>query len=212
MSIRFTCLSCRTVLKIGEMVTEPRKVRCTGCSIVILVEPDPANPSQIKTSIPEQNLNKSKSRSDKALARQKNLLLAAAALVFIGSLGGLWWTFWPSENRAAIEGLVKLDGDPLERGVITFISQDGKNVNTSALINQGRYLLSANNGPAIGKNKVEIRSEKKTGRSIQKPGAPAGDPIPEVVEAIAERFNAKSQLIIDVKPGPNTKDFDVKAN
>ena len=54
MSIRFTCNACHTVLKVGEMITEARKVRCTGCGLVILVMPDPTDPMGTTTTIPQK--------------------------------------------------------------------------------------------------------------------------------------------------------------
>jgi len=207
MSIRFSCLSCRTVLKIGEMVTEPRKVRCTGCSIVILVEPDPNDPLAVKTSIPEQNLNKAKSRSEKELARRRKVLYGFGGVLVLGLVAWLTWYYWPPNDRGSIEGSIKLDNEPLEDGKITFISQDGKNVSVSAAISQGRYRLSVYSGPMVGKNKVEIRSEKKTGRTIDK----SGEPIDEIVESIPERWHAKSKETIDIKPGANSRDYEIKS-
>jgi len=211
MSIRFTCSSCRTVLKLGEMIAEPKKVRCTGCSIVILVEPDPADPTGLKTSIPAQSLNKEKSRSDKQLARQRKVLLVLGGIILVGAVIALWWNFRPPNDRGSIAGAVKLDGEPVERGMITFISEDGQNVRTSGLINQGQYKISAYNGPMVGINKVEIRSEKKTGRSIAKPGSTTGEQIDEVVEGVAERYNTKSREKLEIKAGANTKDYEIKS-
>lgn len=211
MSIRFTCSSCRTVLKIGEMVTEPKKVRCTGCSIVILVEPDPSDPLGIKTSVPIQSLNKSKSRDEKEWARTRKTLGIVAAVLLILAIITLWWYFRPPNDRGSIEGMVKLDGEPVDRGTITFISEDGKNVSVSGPINQGQYKISSYNGPVIGSNKVELRSEKKTGRSIAKPGSTTGEQVDEVVEGAAERYNTKSREKLEIKAGANTKDYDIKS-
>src|SRR5476651_1044329 len=82
MSIRFTCTACRTVLKLGEMIAEPRKVRCTGCGIVILVEPDPANPLGLTSSIPEQP-DKTKRRIQAEQARNRTILVGSLVAIAI---------------------------------------------------------------------------------------------------------------------------------
>ena len=43
------------VLKIGEMITEAKKVRCTGCAIVLLVVPDDDNPDAVIATIPKKS-------------------------------------------------------------------------------------------------------------------------------------------------------------
>ena len=211
MSIRFTCMGCRTILKLGEMITEPKKVRCTGCSIVILVEPDPANPMEVIASIPEQNLNKFKSRSEKDLKRRRNILYALGAVLAVGLIFSLWWGLRAPTDRAAIYGEVKLDDDPLARGTITFISQDGKSHSVSGPIIHGSYRLSASAGPLLGPNKVEIRGVRKTGEKRQKPGGAPGELDEVEVEAVHPRYHTESKETVDVKPGSNTKDFLVKS-
>src|SRR5213595_1763456 len=54
MSIRFTCTACHTVLKVAAVVTEQRKVRCTGCGMVILLTPDDDSPTGMTISVPEK--------------------------------------------------------------------------------------------------------------------------------------------------------------
>ncbi len=113
-------------------------------------------------------------------------------------------------NRSSITGEVKLDGKPLERGSILFTPVDGtKGSVAGGPIENGRYRLSSDKGPALGKNRVEIRAIRKTGKMIQKPLAPNGQMIEESVEAIPPRYNSASTLKTEVKAGENTTNFDV---
>jgi len=39
-------------MKVGEGFVEPKKVRCSGCGTVILLTPDPDDPSNVAISFP----------------------------------------------------------------------------------------------------------------------------------------------------------------
>ena len=79
-------------------------------------------------------------------------------------------------------------------------------------IENGRYQIAGENGPAIGWNRVEIRAVRKTGKMVQKPLSPLGEMIEETVDvAIPARFNSASILKVEVKSGDNRADFDVSA-
>lgn len=115
-------------------------------------------------------------------------------------------------SRGEITGEVTLDGQPLEQGSLLFTPTDGaRGVVTGGPINNGKYALSAKDGPSIGWNRVEIRAVRKTGKMAQKPMAPAGEMVEEYAEAIAARFNSASTLNVEVKSGENTANFDVKS-
>lgn len=113
-------------------------------------------------------------------------------------------------NRGSIQGEVKLDGKPLEQGSILFTPTDGaKGTVTGGEIKNGRYQRAAKDGPAIGKNLVQIRAVRKTGKMVQKPMAKQGEMVEEYGEAVAPQFNTGSTLKIEVKAGENTANFDV---
>ena len=59
----------------------------------------------------------------------------------------------------------------------------------------------------IGKNTVQINAVRKTGKKIQSPFGPGL--IDEVAEAIPKRYNTKSEISREVKPGNNQFDFDL---
>lgn len=176
-------------MKIAEAVTKPQKVRCSGCGLVILVTPDPKNPSNVLVSVPAQA---SKSQT-KSASQQKILLLS-----ILGALGlflalAIWYTEGGQPERAAAEGEVTYDVGPLEKGTITFtLLHDTKQITATATITKGRYSMRASRGPGIGTNKVEI-----TGDGGAK---------------IHPRYNSATELEVEIQAGHNAvKPFEVKS-
>jgi DNA-directed RNA polymerase subunit RPC12/RpoP len=155
MEIRFTCSACRTVMKLGDMITEQKKVRCSGCGTVILIEPNPDNPREIITSIPKRR-DKPKGMSE---AMRRNILIGIAVALILIVVIGVWWTQFSGPSlTAAVEGDVKLDGAPLVKGKIVFTPLDtSKGARAVSIpIERGSYSARASRGPAIGTNKVQI--------------------------------------------------------
>jgi hypothetical protein len=75
-------------MKLGEMITEEKKVRCSGCGIVILVNPHPTIPTEVVASIPKKS-ERPKGMSDS----RKKLLLSGALLVLAVLFAfGMWLT------------------------------------------------------------------------------------------------------------------------
>ena len=113
-------------------------------------------------------------------------------------------------QRASITGKVTLDGEPLEKGVITFQPVgDTKSPSSGGDISQGQYTVLQTKGPMAGVFRVEINALRKSGRKI-----PAGSPAPpgtmvdEYVNAIPAKYAGElSILSVEVKPGTNVYDF-----
>jgi len=192
MSIRFTCTTCHTVLKIEGGLTEPRKVRCKGCNIVILLTPDEDDPDNVIATVPK----KTAKRNEMSEGQRKAILFGVAGVLVVAIIAGLSWSYFSRPNvptdRAAIEGAVDLDGVPLKEGTIRFIFKDGtKEITSDGQIVRGRYQISAVNGPGIGMNTVAI-----TGG--------AG-------ETVGPKFNTDSELKREIKAGSNSENFDVKS-
>ena len=78
-----------------------------------------------------------------------------------------------------------------------------------AVIEKGRYKLDAAHGPVIGINKVEIRSDRKTGKMVPLPGGRPGEETDEVVESLPARYHTDSKNHVTVKPGENHEPFRV---
>jgi hypothetical protein len=115
-----------------------------------------------------------------------------------------------SSNRANVSGKVSLDGKPVTRGSILFVPSEtvGGTAAGGAIVD-GEYILHDACAPYIGKNRVEIRALRGTGRMVQKPLAPQGDMVDERTEAVASRFNSEATLTFEIQNGNNTASFDV---
>lgn len=114
------------------------------------------------------------------------------------------------QNRGAVGGEVKLDGKPLERGSILFTPIEGaKGTVAGSEIENGRYRLSAEVGPALGFNRVEIRSLRKSGKMARAPMGPPGEMAEGYEEALPPRYHSASTLKAEIKPGDNTLDFEL---
>ena len=115
-----------------------------------------------------------------------------------------------NEASATIEGSVAIDGKPLENGSILFVPVEGTGgTATGGRIDRGRYHIGAADRLAVGRNRVEIRAVRKTGKVIPDPFAGPGGTMELFEEAVAAKFNSQSGLTVDVKPGNNTADFQV---
>ena len=115
-------------------------------------------------------------------------------------------------NRGAISGEVTLDGTPIVQGSILFVPIEGAvGAVTGGPIENGRYQLSGNIGPAVGWNRIEVHAPRKTGKLIPKGLGGTGEMVDEQVEAVAPSFNSASTLKIEIQPGDNTANFEVTA-
>ena len=142
------------------------------------------------------------------------LLVVAITVFAIGLLVGAYGLFFgrSADPRAEIQGEVTLDGAPLAEGSILFMPVDGKKgFSAGGEIKNGNYQIAQAEGPGTGLVRVEIRGQKKTGRQVPNIQGQPGDQVDEVVEAVAERFNVKSDLRHEVKRGSNVANFKVES-
>jgi hypothetical protein len=104
--------------------------------------------------------------------------------------------------REPVSGKIKIDGQPLQDGAISFIHNDGTGPAASTKIEKGDYLIVRANGPVPGPYRVVIYSPQPTGKKIAEEDLYA--------ETIPGRYNAKSQLKVDIKAGgDNNFDFEL---
>lgn len=105
-------------------------------------------------------------------------------------------------QRAAVGGDVTLDGVSVVEGSIAFYPCGETNGPVAGgVIQAGHYYLKGHQGPAVGANRVEVSSRKKTGRTL--PTGEVGVRIDEEMESIPERYNTNSTLVVEIKPGKN---------
>jgi len=92
-----------------------------------------------------------------------------------------------------VGGKVTFHGEPIEKGVISFLTEDGRACLVVAKIQDGRYAAKLPPGPAL----VRISSPKEVG---QTQGLLAGEPHVRKIskESIPERYNKNSALRVEI--------------
>ena len=109
---------------------------------------------------------------------------------------------------AAVSGKVTLDGSPLDDANITFVPLEGGQRQAAwAPVREGKYSIAPSAELGTGQFRVEIRALRTTGEKSN-PNDPTLVP---AKEAVPSRYNSKSELTADIKPGSNTVDFDLKS-
>jgi hypothetical protein len=110
-----------------------------------------------------------------------------------------------------VSGRVTCDGKPVTEATIEFRPERGPGA-FATLDSEGRYVLqtkSSNDGVVTGKNAVAIvpvvEFKLQNVRSAQKPAGGSTIVIPEQF-----RRTETSGLVVDVKPGSNVFDFELK--
>jgi hypothetical protein len=137
-----------------------------------------------------------------ARAWLRPLLLIALTVAAAGCAGG---------DRVGLAGRITLDGQPVEYGAILFIPTEGTLSPTAGSeVVDGEYEVSRDKGPKIGVFRVEIRSQRKSGRKVQAPPpARPGELMEEWVEAIPAAYNRESKLRVELQPKNNELNFDL---
>lgn len=129
-----------------------------------------------------------------------NMLLLASVLVGCSE---------PARNRAIVYGQVKIDGQPVEAGSINFMPTSGNTGPTAGgSIEHGSYRIELQKGVVLGKNRVELRANRKTGRKVPSPFG-SNDTIDELVDAFPSEYNSNSTLVREISRGENHLDFDL---
>jgi hypothetical protein len=117
---------------------------------------------------------------------------------------------YPGDRRHPVSGSVRVDGQPLELGTISFIPTDNDKQRVSGgPIQNGVYAVDEARGANAGKYRIEIRWSKKTGRKIPIPDT--GDMTDERTEGLPSRYHQESELTAEVSAGKTTFDFHLKS-
>ena len=107
---------------------------------------------------------------------------------------------------ATVEGTVTVDGRPMPSGVVSYAPADGQGPPVTATVENGKYHLRT----VPGKASVRISEPVVTGQRPQYNGPNA--PMMDITEErLPERYNAKTELSVDLKGGDNTKDWSVES-
>jgi hypothetical protein len=124
----------------------------------------------------------------------------------------LLWLAGCSGNEAEVSGTVRLDGELIQEGSITFIPVEGtKGPGVGAVIKDGQYHIPRSGGVTVGKNRVELRAFKSSGKKVQDPTGAPGVLVEVRVPAFPPEYNDQSTVIKEIRAGANTIDFDVAA-
>lgn len=121
------------------------------------------------------------------------LLFGVAAALVVGCGG---------EPSGEVSGTVTYDGKAVEDGAITFIPERGPTA--GGVIKGGKYSTKV----VVGPTKVTISGSKVVGskKVYDTPNSPV---MPVTAEALPAKYNSASELKYEVKPGAQTKDFDL---
>jgi hypothetical protein len=116
-----------------------------------------------------------------------------------------------SSNTAEVYGTIKLNGKPIEKGSMSFIPAEGKAPTTGCGIKDGRYTAQVH----PGLNKVAVSVPKVYATKKLYPDDPKSPEMPLSRESLPEKYSSildptLLELSVDVKPGSNEKDFDLK--
>jgi hypothetical protein len=113
-------------------------------------------------------------------------------------------------DKAEVSGTVKVNGEPIQEGAITFIPVEGTvGPGTGAAIRDGSYHVPQSMGATVGKNRVELRAFRNTGKKVQDPTGKPGVLTDERVLVFPPEYNDRSTLVREIKPGSNSLNFDI---
>jgi hypothetical protein len=113
-------------------------------------------------------------------------------------------------KRASVSGTVTLDGQPLPNALVSFQPVGEGQVtpgpgSTGRTDDKGKYTLQVSGGgkgAVVGWHKVRISCPVPEG-----PGNPDEDRPAPRKDRVPDRYNRKSELKFEVKPGSNTADW-----
>jgi len=112
------------------------------------------------------------------------------------------------ENYQPMTGTVTVDGQPLEKGVITFYP-NGPGTTVGGEVIAGKFELAREQGPTPGKYRVEIVAYRATAKTEFDVDLNAQ--VPVEVQILPAKYNVKSELEAEVSDG-GSNEFEFKLN
>ncbi len=134
------------------------------------------------------------------LRRHVAQVACGVTLLALGAIAGCSG----DSTKAKVTGEVTVDGVKPVEGAITFIPVDGMAPVTGTMIENGEYSALV----PFGLMKVEIRVPKKVGEK-KLYDTPDSDVMPVMAETLPNKYNAETELELDVKPGVNEHNFEL---
>lgn len=109
-------------------------------------------------------------------------------------------------GSVTVSGTVKFNGEPVEKGSITFLPADDDGKASSAQITNGSYTIQTDPGA----KKVSIMGEREVGgEAAERLRAEGRDGVP-TEQYLPPEFNSNSKLEYTVEAGGGTKDFELE--
>jgi len=108
---------------------------------------------------------------------------------------------------ATISGEVKINGTPLEKGVISYVPADNTGSPATAEIKNGKYEIRTTAGNKVVQISAPIVTDRRKESS-----APDAPTIEFTSESLPPKYNSASELTFDVKPGSNTKNWEIEVS
>jgi hypothetical protein len=104
-----------------------------------------------------------------------------------------------------VTGKVTVDGQPAASGAVAFSPVDGQSPTSGGKIVDGEYSVIA----SVGSSKVAVRVPKVVGerKLYNTPNSPVQ---PLMEESLPPEYNDNTTLVVEVKPGANEHDFNLK--
>ena len=124
--------------------------------------------------------------------------IIAAVVVLVGCS--------PASTRLPVSGSVSFDGTPVDQGAIVLMPiEDGRD-KIGGRIADGQYSIPEAKGPQVGKYKVLIYWEKKTGATYT--DRDSGDVYDRRAEGLPDIFHSEqTPLEVEIRRGENVHDF-----
>ncbi|HWL08692.1 MAG TPA: hypothetical protein VNQ76_09815 [Planctomicrobium sp.] len=129
------------------------------------------------------------------------LILSALLMMIVTILPGCGGTPSDRPNLAPVQGVVTLDGNPVEGAIVTFLPEKGR-PSSGVSGKDGHYQLNYIReimGAALGHHQVQITTVDRSEGAA---------PFKELFPA---KYNSKTELTADVVSGKNTINFDLES-
>jgi hypothetical protein len=115
-----------------------------------------------------------------------------------------------SNGRYPVSGDVSLDGEAVDQGAIVFMPTEGETIKSGGRITDGRYTIVSEKGPALGKHRVLLYWEKKTGKTYV--DRDSGDVYDRREEGLPKIYQSEnSPLLVEITSGTNIHDFKLSS-
>lgn len=107
-------------------------------------------------------------------------------------------------STGELSGRVTLDGQPLDNAQIRFQPIDGLAPTTGGSITNGQYSVRL----PVTKHRVEISATRMpAGKAVEKHSSVDI----QITQLVPAKYNTSSELTVDVKPGKNEQQFELKS-